>query len=121
MPRGLADCTTLTNHPSVRFLSVMLSDLPLSAEPDLTFGAISVRFLFVLLLVLLNIGLLFFVRRNSGEHLAQSVSIVFAELAYILPVVIILYIDGNLPLMGGGLGLSRSQDLGGWFSSPPRP
>ena len=44
----------------------------------------------VLLLVLLNIGLLFFVQRNSGEHLAQSVSIVFAELAYVLPVVIIL-------------------------------
>jgi CBS domain containing-hemolysin-like protein len=32
----------------------MLSDPPLSAEPDLTFGTISVRLLFVLLLVLLN-------------------------------------------------------------------
>jgi CBS domain containing-hemolysin-like protein len=32
----------------------MLADPPLSAEPDLTFGTISVRLLFVLLLVLLN-------------------------------------------------------------------
>lgn len=32
----------------------MLSDPPLSAEPDLTFGTISVRLLFVLFLVLLN-------------------------------------------------------------------
>jgi membrane protease YdiL (CAAX protease family) len=44
----------------------------------------------VLLLVLLNIGLLLFVRGSSGAQLAQNASIVFAELAYILPVVIIL-------------------------------
>lgn len=54
MPGGLADCTTLTNQLSVRFLTVMLSDPPLPVEPDLTFGTISVRLLFVLFLVLLN-------------------------------------------------------------------
>ncbi|MFO0092835.1 MAG: CNNM domain-containing protein, partial [Gemmatimonadaceae bacterium] len=32
----------------------MLADAPLTAEPALTFGTISVRLLFVLLLVLLN-------------------------------------------------------------------
>jgi membrane protease YdiL (CAAX protease family) len=44
----------------------------------------------VLLLILLNVGLFLFVREGSGAQLAQSATIVFAELAYILPVVIIL-------------------------------
>jgi len=44
----------------------------------------------VLLLVLINVGLLFFISRGSGMQLAQSALVVFAELAYILPVLIIL-------------------------------
>lgn len=44
----------------------------------------------VLLLILLNVALILFVKRGSGTQLAQSALIVFAELAYILPVVIIL-------------------------------
>jgi membrane protease YdiL (CAAX protease family) len=44
----------------------------------------------VLLLILLNVALLFMVKGGSSAQLAQSVSIVFAELAYILPVVLIL-------------------------------
>jgi membrane protease YdiL (CAAX protease family) len=44
----------------------------------------------VLLLVLLNVVLLLFVQGSSGAQLAQSAAIVFAELAYILPVVIVL-------------------------------
>lgn len=44
----------------------------------------------VLLLALINVGLLVFISRSSGMQLAQSALIVFAELAYILPVVVIL-------------------------------
>lgn len=44
----------------------------------------------VLLLVLLNIGLLFLVRESSGAGLAQSALVVAAELAYLLPVMIVL-------------------------------
>jgi membrane protease YdiL (CAAX protease family) len=44
----------------------------------------------VLLLILLNVAFLFMVKGGSSAQLAQSVSIVFAELAYILPVVLIL-------------------------------
>jgi len=44
----------------------------------------------VLLLVLLNVGLLLVIDRNSGQQLAQSVLVIFAELAYLLPVVVIL-------------------------------
>jgi len=44
----------------------------------------------VLLLVLLNVVLILFVTGGSGAQLAQSALIVFAELAYVLPVVIIL-------------------------------
>jgi uncharacterized protein len=44
----------------------------------------------VLLLVLLNVGLLLFVKKGSSAQLAQNITIVFAELAYILPVVIIM-------------------------------
>ncbi len=44
----------------------------------------------VLLLILLNAGLLFWISRNNSMQLAQSALIVFAELAYILPVFLIL-------------------------------
>jgi len=44
----------------------------------------------VLLLILLNVVLILFVKGGSGAQLAQSALIVFAELAYILPVVVIL-------------------------------
>ncbi|MFT3889993.1 MAG: hypothetical protein QM730_00025 [Anaerolineales bacterium] len=44
----------------------------------------------VVLLILLNVVLILFVKGGSGAQLAQSAAIVFAELAYILPVVIIL-------------------------------
>ena len=44
----------------------------------------------VLLLVLLNIGLLLFVRQSSGAQLAESALVIAAELAYLLPVVIVL-------------------------------
>ena len=44
----------------------------------------------VLLLILLNVVLILFVKGDSGAQLAQSAAIAFAELVYILPVVIIL-------------------------------
>ena len=44
----------------------------------------------VLLLILLNVGMIFFASRSSGLQLAQSALVMFAELAYILPVVVIL-------------------------------
>ena len=44
----------------------------------------------VLLLVLINAGMLFFLYRNPGVQLAQSALVVLLELAYILPVVVIL-------------------------------
>jgi membrane protease YdiL (CAAX protease family) len=44
----------------------------------------------VFLLILLNVGLLLVVSRNPGLQLAQSALVVLAELAYILPVVVIL-------------------------------
>ena len=69
----------------------------------------------VVLLVLLNVGLLLFVR-DAGAQLAQSAVIVFAELAYLLPVVIILawkraswahlgFGKFNLSTMGIGCGM----------------
>jgi membrane protease YdiL (CAAX protease family) len=44
----------------------------------------------VLLLIVLNVVLVLFIKKGSSAQLAQSVTIVFAELAYVLPVVIIL-------------------------------
>ena len=44
----------------------------------------------VLLLILINLGFLLLINRESGKQLAQSALIVFAELAYILPVIMIL-------------------------------
>ena len=44
----------------------------------------------VLLLLIINIGLIILVSRGANTHLAQSATIVFAELIYILPVVVIL-------------------------------
>lgn len=44
----------------------------------------------VLLLVLLNAGLLLLVSRASGAQLAQSALVIVAELAYLLPVVVVL-------------------------------
>jgi len=44
----------------------------------------------VLLLILVNAGLLLLVNRSSGLQLAQSALIVLAELAYLLPVFLIL-------------------------------
>ncbi|NWG06410.1 MAG: CPBP family intramembrane metalloprotease [Chloroflexi bacterium] len=44
----------------------------------------------VLLLILLNVGLLLVINQSTGAQLAQSALIVLAELAYLLPVVIIL-------------------------------
>ena len=44
----------------------------------------------VLLLILINLGFILLINRESGKQLAQSALIVFAELAYILPVIMIL-------------------------------
>jgi membrane protease YdiL (CAAX protease family) len=44
----------------------------------------------VLLLALINVGLFVFISKNSEMQLAQSALVVVAELAYILPVVVIL-------------------------------
>lgn len=44
----------------------------------------------VLLLILINVGFLLLINRESGAQLAQSALVIFAELAYILPVVLIL-------------------------------
>ena len=68
------------------------------------------------LLVLLDVGLLVFVSQGHGKQLAQNAGIVIAELAYLLPVVLILswkrihwkhlgFGKFNLNTMGLGCGL----------------
>jgi len=51
---SLADCITLTNQPSARFLWDMFVETALSAEPEVGLGTITFRLLVVLFLVLLN-------------------------------------------------------------------
>lgn len=75
------------------------NQLPVSPEPGRTQWDASPKravswsawesWISVLLLILVNVGLLLFARKGSGLQLAQSPSVVLAELAYILPVVII--------------------------------
>ena len=89
------------------------SQLPVreeAQERSIPWGALE-SWISVLLLILLNVGLILFVKGGSGAQLAQSALIVFAELAYILPVVIIM-VWKRIPWKYLGFGGFRWSTMG---------
>jgi len=98
------------------------SQLPVSPEPNPTMGnEVQVytvpwgaweSWVGVLLLVLLNVGLLLYIKGSSGGvQLAQSMLVVIAEMAYLLPVVVILAVK-RIPWKHLGFGKFSWNTMG---------